>query len=642
MTRVDTAGSIVVCGDGVTPEALIKFARHASLLVETSSTSNDRSLILAANVDPERLAHIFEKPLIGCFEVFEEDQAVPEHFVKALSKNEFSFSFSSKTVYQLPVAHHITAFLTKTIGLNDESRDNIEMALHEALVNAVIHGNLEIGHIKKDTLEKLEGFDQEASDRLANPKFAARRVELFVRWTEASVECKVFDQGKGFSIDQDQWEGMPWRGINLISSLASSVQVGTNGQPLIMTFDINQQSKPSPLFDQAEERRASLSLPVTDCRILVVEDSIPIRRVIGAFLKSSNYMNVEFAVDGLEGLEKVASFNPDLVILDIRMPNLDGFGFLRELRSQRRYADLPVLVQTAYTDPEERNKAFLEGGTDLTTKPINGVELLARVKIHLENRMLLRSLRDYRHRLENELSAARKMQEALLPQSQRIEDIENQLDLEIESYFEPSSELGGDFWDIQKLKDHQVAISIVDFSGHGVNSALNTFRLHTLMDQEGLPASDPAAYLSVLNEKLTTLIPRGQFATMFYGVVDTKTDQLTYSAAAAPSPIVGQDKEYDFLEASGMPLGISNKAKYENRTVEFPIGSFLFLYSDALTETEGISYPMLDEQGLGELLGAGLTASSPQHPFAYVLDSFGARVSRPLPDDLTAVWLARK
>jgi sigma-B regulation protein RsbU (phosphoserine phosphatase) len=375
----------------------------------------------------------------------------------------------------------------------------------------------------------------------------------------------------------------------------------------------------------------------------VVEDSIAIRRVIGAFLSASNFTNVEFAEDGLIGLEKVETFDPDIVILDIRMPNLDGFGFLSQLRANPKYADLPVLVQTAYTDPEERNKVFIAGGTDLTSKPINGIELMARVKIHLENRMLVRSLQEFRNRLENELSAGRKMQMALLPPPERIELIKETHGLDIENYFEPSSELGGDFWDVKDLGDHRVSLSIADFSGHGVNSALNTFRLHTLMDEANMPSGDPAEYLTVLNKKLTTLIPRGQFATMFYGIVNRKTDQLTYCAAASTSPIVGNvlQGDFQFLEAIGTPLGISQKASYENRVIDFPPGSFLFLYSDALTETVGIDTPMLDEDGLGELLSQALDPAQTQHPFVSVLDSFGARVSRPLPDDLTAVWLAR-
>ncbi|MBL4692328.1 MAG: fused response regulator/phosphatase [Magnetovibrio sp.] len=397
---------------------------------------------------------------------------------------------------------------------------------------------------------------------------------------------------------------------------------------------------PSRILDNVD-RRQKINISIRDSRILVVEDSLANRRLLKAFLESAEYTNIEYAEDGLVGLEKVETYNPDLVILDIQMPNLNGYGFLEKLRADERFMDLPVLVQTAFTEPEQRNKAFLVGGTDLITKPINHIEFISRVRIHLENRILLRSLQDYHYRLENELNAAQKMQEALLPASSHLSEIRTKFSMEIESYFEPSSELGGDFWAIQCLDEKRIAVSMVDFSGHGVNSALNTFRLHTLMGIADLPKFDPASYLKVLNEKLVALIPRGQFATMFYGIVDLENNSLTYSAAASPSPVVGIKEDFKFVETSGMPLGISNKAVYENRIVDFPAGSFLFLYSDALTESEGLNLPMLDEDGLATLLSEGFDKSKQQHPFNYILDGFGQRVPRPLPDDLTAVWMAR-
>jgi len=647
MDYILTGNGCILCGDGISHEDLMSVARCFSTAAPAPAKASRDAVMLVADVDEERLARAFEHSKRGCFEVFEKN-----HLPKNISTNDITesglvFSFSSRTVYRLPVARHITKTLVAALELCEERKGTIELALHEALANAVIHGNLELGHIKKDTIESIDFLDTEIENRLSIDTFALRRVDILINWTPTSVQLSVYDGGSGFSLNQDKWDDMPWRGISLISSLASSIHVGESGQPLTMIFDRsgldvadNTVLEPTNVKDSVDD--GSKPIFIKNCRILVVEDSLPIRRVIGAFLKSAGYENVEFGVDGLEGLSKVATFDPDLVILDIRMPNLDGFGFLRQLRANHKYADLPVLVQTAYTEPEERNKAFIEGGTDLTTKPINGVELLARVKIHLENRMLLRSLQDYRFRLENELAAARKMQEALLPQPERVNEIKDKLGLEVESYFEPSSELGGDFWGIFCLDDHRVAVAITDFSGHGVNSAVNTFRLHTLMDGANMPSSDPAAYLTVLNEKLTKLIPRGQFATMFYGIIDIQTDQLTYSAAASPSPIVGCENHFEFYEASGIPLGISEEAVYENRIVDFPDGSFLFLYSDALTETEGENDVMLDEHGLGKLMDSALNTASIQHPFANVLQQFGKRVSRPLPDDLTAVWLARK
>ncbi len=383
---------------------------------------------------------------------------------------------------------------------------------------------------------------------------------------------------------------------------------------------------------------------IVGCRVLIIDDNKVNQSLIGSLLVSEGIVNCEFAGDGVEGLAKLDAFDPDLVILDIMMPNMDGYGFLERMRAEPKYSDLPTLVATALGDPQDRNKAFAAGGTDLVVRPINGIELLARVRIHLENRILLRDLKAYRLRLESELTMARKMQKALLPDDAATMEIAKKYNLGIESIFKTSSEIGGDIWGAQCLDDQRLGIFTVDFSGHGVNSALNTFRLHTLMESLGMSADDPSSYLSALGTELHSLLPRGQFATMFYGIVDIRTNSLTYSAAASTSPVIGnlESGDFTFKEAHGLPLGISKGAKYQNRVVDFPPGSFLFLYSDALIETPlGDDEMLLGEEGLAELVRKGLSSHDQASPLSTVIGLFDTRAPDTLPDDLTAVWLAR-
>ena len=82
------------------------------------------------------------------------------------------------------------------------------------------------------------------------------------------------------------------------------------------------------------------------------------------------------------------------------------------------------------------------------------------------------------------------------------------------------------------------AILMVDFSGHGINAALNTFRLHALLDSEKEFGGDPASFLERLNMRLAPLLPPGQYATMFYGIMDLSRDLLVYASAATPSPLL--------------------------------------------------------------------------------------------------------
>lgn len=374
---------------------------------------------------------------------------------------------------------------------------------------------------------------------------------------------------------------------------------------------------------------------LSECRILVVEDNQMNRVLVLGFLKATGVIHIEQAVDGLDGLEKVEAFNPDLIILDLMMPRMDGHEFLRRLRADPRHAELPVLVTTALSSVHDRNEVFSLGATDYLEKPINGLELLARVKVHLRNRVMLNSLTRYRDRLSQDLATLRTMQEMLLPQPAQIDALAASHGIAIDSFFEPSLELGGDLWGCRALAGGKLAVFIADFSGHGVTAAVNTFRLKVLLD--GMEqADDPAAVLGILNRALAGMLPRGQFATMAYAVVDTAADTLTFASAGAPPLIAGDVHGVEPCVSRGLPLGVAAGAGYANVTVAFPKGRFLVLYSDALIEMPDRHGKVLEEEGAVTLV-AGIRHHTP--PLPALLEAF--RPNAALDDDLTVVWLRR-
>jgi len=380
---------------------------------------------------------------------------------------------------------------------------------------------------------------------------------------------------------------------------------------------------------------------LSGCKVLVVDDALGIRKIIGAYLQAAGISLIDYAVDGVEGLAKVASFEPDLVILDIMMPEMDGFELCRTLRANPAHKHLPILVETALESPSERTDVFRAGASDVITKPIHGPELIARVRLQLENRLMIRSLQDYQQRMQQELKLAQAMQLSLLPQDSHLGCTTQYPGIRVQSLFRPSAALGGDFWLSRELEPGVVAFAIVDFSGHGVAAALNTFRLHTLMHQLPPPSPlDPAGYLQLLNTQLVDLLPSGQFATMFLCVVDQNKDSLIWAGAAAPSPIIGTADGLRFLDASGVPLGITHKAKYINSTEPFPAGSFLLMYSDALVETPDDQGEELEGEALMELTRLAQTVENGQSPLTSLLAS--AMEGRETPtDDLTVVWFSR-
>lgn len=379
---------------------------------------------------------------------------------------------------------------------------------------------------------------------------------------------------------------------------------------------------------------------VEDARVLVVDDNRVNRHLLSALLERGGISRIETAEDGNQALAKVEVFQPDLVLLDLMMPHLDGFEVCRQLREDGRYKDLPVLVQSSLSRAEDRAKAFAAGVTDYVTKPINAVELLSRVRIHLENRVLLNSLQLYRRRAEAELALARQMQERLLPSRRHLAQIQSDVGISLSAHFEPSSELGGDFWGLRRDGQGRLVVWLVDFSGHGVGAALNTFRLHAILKQMDVSVFDPASFLAAVNQRLCPLLPFGQFATMLAGVIDHDGDQFRYATGGTTRPLAWGPGETAprFWESSGLPLGILPSAQYENRTLPLPAGGRLFLYSDAATELM-VGDGVLDEEGLAEIVVASMGEADNDRFMERLLAGLAA--VGPFDDDLTALILTR-
>ncbi|ANC92138.1 transcriptional regulator [Azospirillum humicireducens] len=379
-------------------------------------------------------------------------------------------------------------------------------------------------------------------------------------------------------------------------------------------------------------------------RVLVVDDNRINRHLLLALLERGGITLIEQAEDGQEALARMERFKPDLVLLDLMMPQMDGFEMCRILRADPRWRSLPVLVQSSLNRVEDRARAFRAGATDYVTKPINAVELLARVRIQLRKRAMLRDLEQYHSRTESELALARAMQSRLLPSPDRLAELEEATGIAIDAHFAPSSELGGDFWGIDLLPDGRITVYMVDFSGHGVGAALNTFRLDAICRQIGCMNLTPAEFLAAMNRRLCSLLPCGQFATMLTGQFDPAAGLFHYASAGSTTPMMwlpGDDAPR-LGDGSGLPLGLLASATYDSRQLPMPPGARLFFYSDAAIEIplDGSDHEVLDESGLAALLSRRLHEPDGARLLGGLLDDLTA--TGPIDDDLTALLLTRR
>ena len=136
-------------------------------------------------------------------------------------------------------------------------------------------------------------------------------------------------------------------------------------------------------------------------KILIVDDESADIRVLEWTLRAARFLNVRSVTDSTRALKLYHEFQPDLVLLDLYMPELDGFAILKQLRATVPEGDfLPVLVLTGYDTAETRNQAMAAGANDFLGKPINCTEVMLRIRNLLQTRFLHRQAREMQERLE--------------------------------------------------------------------------------------------------------------------------------------------------------------------------------------------------------------------------------------------------
>ena len=374
---------------------------------------------------------------------------------------------------------------------------------------------------------------------------------------------------------------------------------------------------------------------IYNSNILIIDDTALNRELILSYLEGEGYTHIELAEHGRDALDKMESFMPDLIICDLLMPVMGGIEFIRTIKKSDRFHHIPTIVQTAITTHEEKQEAWSSGANDVLSKPIHRLELLSRVKVQLVTMHMIKQLENYYHMAQKDVKQAFTLQKSLLPNDEILRNIEKKYDLHFDYIFEPSRFLSGDLWGLIEIDDHQLGVWICDYSGKGIQAALNTFRIHTLVQEYKHTASTPSQMIEALNQRFHAMVNVGQFATFLLGVIDKKTRTLRFVSASAPDPILyfPKDRTFQYGDGSGIPLGVTHNATYAPRDIPLPEGSSIILYSDLFWEPKSLPGVCLLPEYLPslvqELQGSNLVTTVRSH-----LEMLG---NIKLNDDLTLI-----
>ena len=373
---------------------------------------------------------------------------------------------------------------------------------------------------------------------------------------------------------------------------------------------------------------------------LVVDDVEENRDLLVRRLKRLGISDIEQACDGRQALARLGERSFDLLLLDIMMPEMNGYEVLDVLSREGRTHDLPVLVISALNEVDAVARCLEQGAEDFIFKPFNPIILRARVLASLEKKQLRDTARRELERKRAELNEARNLQLALAPPPAARSSPIGRISIEV--VLEPAREVGGDLVDHFEIGERLQVVLVGDVSDKGAGAALVMARAHGQFralaarpDAEALFA-DPALAAGEVNRALASNNASCMFVTLFLGVIDVTTGELAYVRCGHVPPWIRRsDGGVERLAvAAGLPLGVMERVAYTTGRSRLSAGDVLLAVTDGVTEGSAPDKSLFGEDRTEAwLLRAGPDASL--GPLVAEVRAYEA--GEPAADDVAAV-----
>jgi phosphoserine phosphatase RsbU/P len=313
--------------------------------------------------------------------------------------------------------------------------------------------------------------------------------------------------------------------------------------------------------------------------ILLVDDEPANIQIVNSILKDT--YKTRIATSGAKALELANQVPvPDLILLDVMMPGMNGYEVCSQLKLVDRTRDIPVIFLTGQTDIDDETKGFEVGAVDYIHKPFSPAVVQARVRTHLVLRGIREQLASQLQTIRSEMDTARQIQLSILPGTNPV--IKG---LDISARYIPMTSVAGDFYDFIQIDEKRVGILVADVSGHGMPAALISSMLKIALDGQSAHALEPARVLHGLNRVLCGKF-QGHFVTAAYVLIDTEKQSILYAGAGHPPLIImdhAANEARDFVE-NGLFLGAFPEATYTAVEIPFKAGDWGVLYTDGVLE----------------------------------------------------------
>ncbi len=316
--------------------------------------------------------------------------------------------------------------------------------------------------------------------------------------------------------------------------------------------------------------------------ILIVDDEVEINIKLLRNILENEGFNVLEAHNGPDARAISRKKLPDLILLDIIMPEEDGYITCQKLKEDFITADIPVIFISAISDSISKIKGFNLGAVDYITKPFDQAEVLARTKIHLKLSSAIKTI------IQNQ---AKRLQGLKKAQLDTLVTPADRPDAKFSVFYKTLYEAGGDFYDVKSYSKDIYGYFCADVCGHDLGASLATSSFKALLPQNTGLLYSPVDSLKMINSVLNSVLPEDNYLTAIYAKLNRKNGKIEIANAGHTSaiyqPISGNAR---IVESSGDILGMFDTMSIDSIVIDVSKGDRLFLYTDGIIESDGENY----------------------------------------------------
>ena len=344
---------------------------------------------------------------------------------------------------------------------------------------------------------------------------------------------------------------------------------------------------------------------LSESRMLIVDDAKTNIDILVQALRDEYKLSV--ALDGAAALRSVEKSPPDLVLLDIVMPGIDGYEVCRQLRAQESTRELPIMFLSSLEDVKDKTRGFEVGGNDYLTKPFEVLEVKARVRSLLKAKAYADAVREA---MARDLRIAREIQMGILPAD--LAAATSGTGLDVHAIIEPARQVGGDLYEVLRVSDDRIVVALGDVSGKGIPAALFMAVAVTVLRTLARQIPEPDEILMRLNDELAEQNPRGMFVTLQCLVFDLAQRRVSCAGAGHHQlAIVSRGRPPRLAcPSSGRPAGLMAFNPVERETLPLEPDDTFVLFSDGVSEAMNTAEDFYGEERLLAALSAGAGGSA--------------------------------